>query len=120
MSKLSEINFPATVTQDSEVRPFDRDLVTVLTGWTQNLLAIVDGGISLEDNIDAATASFTSSATPDEENIVPHGLGKVPTHFIVTSLDKAAIIYKGTTAFTKTNIYLKSNVASTVVKVVVL
>ena len=56
---------------------------------------------------------FTTSATPDAENTIAHELGRVPVGYIVVSVDKAAVLYKGTTAWTSTNIYLKCNVAST-------
>lgn len=92
------------------------ELLRRIDEWDRNLRAILDRGILFADNMDAVSVEFTSSATPGAENAISHTLGKVPTDFIVTSLDKAAIIYKGTTAFNKTSIYLKSNVATTAVK----
>ena len=119
--KYADPVFPALFTQNvATLRQFDRDLVTALGSWSMSLKGILDRGIAVGDNLDAVVVEFTSSVTPDAENTVAHGLGKVPTHFIVTSLNKAAIVYKGSTAFTSTNIYLKVNVASVAVKIIVL
>lgn len=121
MSRFPEPIFPALFTQNqTEMRRFDKDLVSALGNWAQELKNLLDRGLNVADNFDASEVSFTSNITPDTEDTVAHTLGRVPTYFIVGSLDKAAIVYKGTTAFTKTNIYLKTNVASTAVKLILL
>lgn len=117
MSTYQEPNFPAIFSEgQGAIRPFDKKLITVLSQWSQNLKFILDRGISWADNMDAVDVTFTSSATPDVENTVAHTLGKVPTGVIVYSQDKAGSVYNGTTAFSKTNVYLKCNVASMTVK----
>jgi len=103
----------------SVLRGTDVDLMELmrrLEEFDRNLGAILNRGILFGDNVDCASIEFTSSATANAENAVVHTLGKVPTGFIVYSLDKAATIYNGTTAHSKTTIYLKSNAASTAVK----
>ena len=121
MSRYADPVFPAVFTaSQNELRQFDRDLITALGNWSLSQKGILDRGISLDDNIDCDIVEFTSSATPDAENTVAHNLGKVPEHVIVTSLDKGAVIYKGTTAFTATNVYLKATLASTAVKIVLM
>ena len=118
MTRPSSPNFPAIFTEmQKDLRPFDRDMATALDGWANNQRAILDRGISFDDNVDAVEVTFTSSGTPDAENTVAHSLGRVPSRFVVSSIDKAAIVYKGSTAFTKTNVYLKVNVATVAVKV---
>ena len=118
MTLYQEPNFPAIFTENQrDMRPFDRDLVNVLGNWGLVLKAILDGGISLEDNVDLDIVSFTSSATPDAENTVAHELGKIPTYFVVADINKGGSIYRSGTSFTKTNVYLKCTVASAAVKV---
>ncbi len=117
MSTYQEPNFPALFGQETDIREFRRKLITILSQWSQNLKFILDRGISWTDNIDAVDVTFTSSATPDQENTVAHTLGKVPAGVIVYSQDKAGSVYNGTTAFTKTSVYLKCNVASATVKI---
>lgn len=112
---------PGIFTQrQAELRPFDRELVASIGNWALELKAILDRGISLEDNVDAAVASFTSNAVANTEDTIAHTLGRVPTYFIVGDIDKGGVVYKGTTAFTKTNVYLKTTVASAAVKVILL
>ena len=92
------------------------ELMRRLEEFDRNLNAILNRGILFGDNMDCVSVEFISSATPNAENVVAHTLGKVPSGLIVYSLDKAATIYNGTTAHSKTTIYLKSNTASTTVK----
>ncbi len=70
-------------------------------------------------NFDAQWISFTSSATPDAENTVAHKLSRIPTGYLVGQRNKAGILYNGSTTWTKANIYLKCNVASTAFRVLV-
>lgn len=103
----------------SHATRFDDDITKVLDENQQNLDAILNRGIKFADNIDCVFVSFTSSATPDAENTVAHTLGKTPTGYIVYSKNKAGDIYDGTTAWTASNIYLKVNVASVAVNIIV-
>lgn len=117
MAKYADLILPAGFVDGQ--RPFDKELCSALQRWSLYIKAILDGGIMVE-NMDADVVTFTSNAVANTEDAIAHGLGKVPTHFVVTSLDKGAVIYKGTTAFTKTNVYLKSTVASTAVQIILL
>ncbi len=63
--------------------------------------------------------SLTSNVSANAEETIAHGLSRVPTGYIVVSQNKAASLYKGTTAWTRENIYLKSSVASTAWKILV-
>lgn len=106
--------FPAMFTQDNvDLQKSLLELITALSAWNLNLKAMMDGGLSFADNFDCAFVSFTSNAAPDTEDTVAHDLGRVPAYFAVVSLNKGAVVYKGPTAFTKTNVYVKTSVAST-------
>lgn len=120
MSRFVEPVFPAFTQSPGDLRPFDKELVSALGQWALSLKGILDRGISLQDNIDAAVASFTSNATPDTEDAVAHTLGRIPTYFIVGDINKGGVVYRGGTSFTKTHVYLKTTVASAAVKVVLL
>lgn len=84
-----------------------------------NLAAIFDRGVNFESNIDAVSVSFTSNLVPDTQDTITHTLGRVPIGFIVTSLDRAATVYASGTAFTSTQIFLRTNVASAAVRLIV-
>jgi hypothetical protein len=58
--------------------------------------------------------TYTSNATPNTQDDVPHGLGKAPSGFVVLSLDKAATVYKSA-AFDEVNLHLKCDVATVAV-----
>lgn len=118
MTEYRDPFFPAIFRKDApDIREFDRQLLQILDEWNQNLRAILERGISRDDNIDDAEVEFTSNAVADTEDTVAHGLGKVPSGFIVVNKDKAGVLYDGGTTWTSTNIYLKSNVASTTYKI---
>ena len=122
MSAFKSPNLPALFVNISiypDMRKFDKDLMSQLNEAFRNLDAILNRGIKFQDNVDCRLVTFTSDGVADTENTVAHTLGKVPVGFLVYSLDKGAVVYNGTTAFTKTNIYLKVNTATTVVKIIV-
>lgn len=116
MSTYQEPNFPAIFSEARTLPEYYRKLLTTLSQWSQNMKFILDHGISFTDNMDAVDLIFTSSATPNIEEAFTHTLGKVPTGVIVYSQDKAGSVYNGTTAFSKTTVYLKCSVASMTIK----
>ena len=67
----------------------------------------------------SAVISYTSNGTANAEDSAGHSLKRVPQGYLVISVDKAAVIYKGSNAWTTDKIFLKSNTASTAVKLIV-
>ena len=97
----------------------DEDLFNVLSEFTNDVIKILNGGILFSDNFDCKLVTYTSNATPNTEDTFAHGLGRLPVGYLVYGMDKAAIVYDGGTAFTATNLYLKCNVATAAVKLLV-
>jgi len=122
VTEYAEPNFPAQFIDNPNDpnQQFVRDLVNSLGSWAAVLQAILDKGISLQDNIDADVISYTSNGTPDTEDTVAHTLGKIPTYFIVGDIDKGGIVYRSGTTFTSSNIYVKCTVASAAVKLILI
>jgi hypothetical protein len=119
MTKFAEPNYPAIFTENQEsLRPFDRDMVTVLGNSSQNLKALLDQGLSFLDNIDCRFVTFTSDVVAGAEFTVAHTLGKTPTGYFPVIKDKPADLYN-TTSPDKTNLYLKCSVASATIKLLV-
>lgn len=119
MSVFVPANLPALLASAADaLRDYDKQLLGELNRMAYNLVAILDGGISLSDNVDADVITFTSNAAPNTEDAIAHGLGKIPAHFVVTSIDKGGVVYKSATAATSTHIYLKTTVASAAVQIV--
>jgi hypothetical protein len=98
---------------------FEKQIRRALDDQQSNLAAILNRGINFDENVDSRQVSFTSDAVANAENTVAHTLGKVPTGYIVVSINKAAIVYNGGTAWTTALIYLKVNVATTVVRIII-
>ncbi|MBI4397416.1 MAG: hypothetical protein HY548_09990 [Elusimicrobia bacterium] len=119
MTAFRRMNFPALTYVGEKLRRFDWEFLRTVHELYSNLSAILDRGIRFEDNVDAVLVTFTSSGTPDAENTVAHSLGKVPTGYIVYEQDKAGSVYKGPSAWTTSNIYLKCDVATVAVKILV-
>lgn len=113
------ITLPSPVTPGKPVRLFELDLVKTLDNLINNLSAIFDRGVNIDDNIDAKRITITTSATPDLEVAYSHELKRVPIGYIVIERDKAGVIYDGTSSWTDTTIYLRSNVASVAATILV-
>lgn len=120
MTKFSEPNFPALFTEQfDKLRTFDKDLLTSLSNWAMVLKSILDGGISVDDNMDISRVTIVSHATPGTETGYSHGLGKIPQGYIVTGQEAAGSVYDGATANTNQTLYLKSDVSSKTFKILV-
>jgi predicted acetyltransferase len=120
MTRYADLNVPAIFTQQyGELRFYDRDLVRVLSQWAQGIKSILDRGISFDDNVDARRVSVTSDGIPGTEFSVAHSLGKVPTGYIVYGQDKAGSVYDGATPNTATTLYLKSDAATGLFRLIV-
>lgn len=116
MTVYKEPSFPAVfIIGDEQIREFDKRLIQVLAEWESNIKAILDTGIALDENMDVDFVSFTSNATPDTEDTIAHTLGRTPSYMFTVSLDKGAVVYKSGTTWTASNIYVKTNTASTAV-----
>ena len=70
-------------------------------------------------NFDAIWVAYVSNAVANTEDTVAHALGRTPVDVWVGTPDKSAVIYKGTTTWTSTNIYLKASAATVTVNLLV-
>ena len=82
----------------------------------QNHALILNGNVSFGQtttnneqgqNINGWKATGTTPGSANTEFAVPHGLGRIPIGFLTLALGANATIYKSTTAWTASNIYLK-------------
>lgn len=90
----------------------------------RNIGHIFDGRIGFGDginkeNLDIEFKNVTSHATADTEFSISHTLGRVPAGYIVVKRDKAAIVYDGPTPWTSNTLYLRCNVSSTALRLIV-
>lgn len=61
----------------------------------------------------------TTPATPDQEYSIEHGFGTPAVGFIVINQNKAAVTYSGTTVWDDNKVYLKTNVATVIARIMV-
>lgn len=73
-----------------------------------NVASILNNGIWPPDNFDAKTITLTfSSANTDTASM--HGLGRVPTGYIVVGVNAAIVVYDGASANSAQLIYLRAS-----------
>lgn len=68
-------------------------------------------------NVDGIWFKYTSNGTANTEDTIAHGLGRTPLGIFTGMTDKDAVIYDSGTAWTSTNIFLKSTAVTTVVNI---
>lgn len=85
----------------------------------QDLYQLLNNGIVASDNFSCTITTVTTSGVPGTVTTIAHGLARTPIGYIVLSKDKAAHIYN-TTAADGTNVYIKSDVATVTVKLLIL
>lgn len=78
----------------------------------ENIQFILNNGITFTENFDAKFLTITFSAA-DTNVATFHGLGRVPTGYIVIGRSAAASIYNGSSANTSSLLYLRASAAAT-------
>lgn len=107
MQLQSRIRFSGQPASD-----FEKSLEEELVRYSQTLAKILNKGLSFADNHNMQVKSVTTDAAAGTESAITHTLGRVPSDFLVGSQDKAGTIFKGTSAWTATTIYIRGSVAS--------
>ena len=88
-------------------------LVQQVGGLEQQFLEITRNAIDKRQFADVTTPGS------DVEFEITHGLGYIPLGYLVISSDKAGHVYNSTTAWTAEKIYLKCNVSTTIIRVLI-
>lgn len=101
------------------------ELVNFLRMVVNRTKRSVDGHLGFGDGTDVDNMygkwkSYTTNAIANTEDTVAHSLKMIPVGYLVFSIDKAGVLYKGATAWDTTNIYLKCSVASAAVLIFIL
>ncbi len=89
-----------------------KDLDDFVSVFAQDVVHIVNGSLDFDTNFNAkeVTVNFTSA---NADTSVGHGLGRVPTRYIMTSASAAMSIYAATIASTSNTISLRSSAIGT-------
>jgi len=105
--------------QQSRMNQFMQDILALsfrLTFLDKNG-AVANGLKSY--NFDAVWVAYVSNGSADTEDTVAHNLGRIPNDIWVGIPDKEAVVYRGGTTFTRTNLFLKASAASVTVNILV-
>lgn len=105
--------------QDPAVQGAITDILNFLRQSEDNTVSILNQGIKLEDNFDGTGIDFVTNATPDMQDITPHGLDRIPQYFVVLDIDKGGVLYRSA-PFDETNFYSKCTVGSAAVTVLII
>lgn len=79
---------------------------------------ILNSGLKFSDNFSGKQVSVTFSGAAADASVA-HGLGRVPTGYIILSSSVSMNVYTGATAWTSNLIYLRASAAGTVVVLVI-
>jgi len=97
---------------DPRYKQVNTDLENLFV-FTQSRIRFGDGTTGTSgENIAGQWVTYTSNAVVDTEDTIAHTMGSVPIGFIVVNIDKGGIVYDSGTAWTSTNIYLKTALAT--------
>jgi len=99
---------------------FKEDLLRMLIDYTREVGDLINGALQLgPDNLNCYIYTVTNTGNADVEFSFANTLKRIPVGYLIISISKAGIIYKGSTVWTTTTIYLKCNVANAEVKILV-
>lgn len=105
--------------QNAPATEYEKDLERSLDKFTTSVGELLNNGLKFDDNFDAYIGNITTDATPGNDTAIAHGLKRVPSGYLIIKRDKAGIIYDGAAAWTETNIYVRSNLATVAAKIIV-
>lgn len=80
--------------------------------FCQDVVQVVNGGLTFGDNFNAKTLSVTFPSANGTVAVI-HGLGRVPAGYMVQSLTANMVIFNGTSGNTAQTLYLQASAAGT-------
>lgn len=98
---------------------FEKNIEKSFQRLMDQLVQILTKGLKFEDNFNCFIGSLTTSAVAGTELEISHGLKRIPSGYLVIGKDKTGDIFDGSTVWTSSSIYVKSDVASLTIKVLV-
>ncbi len=86
--------------------------IRFIATFLDSIKSLLNNGLGLVDNFAGKNVSATFSVANTDTALV-HGLGRVPTGYIVSRRSASMNVYDGATAWTSNVIYLKSSATGT-------
>lgn len=97
----------------------ETDLYNTLREFVTQVTKILNRGIIFSDNADCKFVTYTANAMINTQDTIAHGLGRIPTGFLVYDRDRDTNDPYRSAAYDATNLYLKCSTASAVFKIIV-
>jgi len=99
--------------------------IQMLKNIYNNLAQAINGNLTFgdgtfADNMLNAWVNTTTPATPNTDFTVTHNLGKIPAGYIVMEKDRAVDVYTGSVPATDTQLTLRANTASAVIRLFII
>ena len=111
--KLPDFSFNET--QDNEAKEFFNWVRILVNKGMIAFGNVVDGNHG--ENIEGEHQTVADTGVANTEFSVTHTLARIPTGYIVTSNNKAGVVYTGTTAWTSTTVYFRVDAANCAISV---
>lgn len=92
---------------NGDIKEIDKDLIT--------LFNCLQGRVRFGENISGRFFNVSDTGSANTEFSINHNLSSIPTGYLVTSISNAGIIYKSSTSWTSSNVYLKCSSANAAV-----
>jgi len=114
--KIPDFSFQETL--DNEAKEFFNWIRILVNKGKIAFGSVVDGNHG--ENIEGEHQVIADTGDANTEFSVTHTLGRIPTGYLVTSNNKAAVVYTGTTTWTSTTIYLRCDAANCAISVFII
>lgn len=85
----------------------------------KDIKQVLLGRVTFGDNISIRTVDITTSITVGDDIAVPHNLDHIPTGFIAYGVDMPAHIYKSSTPWTQSQIFVKSDTSPLTFQIII-
>lgn len=114
IQKKSTLNDPTNTSDQNLYRNIDGDLTQIVQAINGNIRFGIGTSDTNGENISGQWLTIVTSGTANSASSFNHSMGAVPIGYIVTNINKGAVIYaSGTSSFTLTTVNLSSTVAGT-------
>ncbi len=111
---MSRVKVPQSISNTEDFENLKRFTAQTIA----EIVIAINGNLSFVENIKSKIMDVTFSGANADLQIM-HNLGSIPIGYILIASDRACIIYSGSQASTDKLIFLKSNAASAVTKILI-
>lgn len=81
--------------------------------FNEQVVQLLNNGLTFGDNFDGKILNITFSAA-NSDTAQGHGLGRVPSGYLVLSRSASMVVYNGSAAWSSSNIVLRASAAGSI------